>query len=81
LDCSKRGGIVLDAFGGSGTTLIAAHRTGRRGYLIEVDPLYCDVIIRRYQKHVGEPARLVDGGLSFEAVAARRISGEEGSHV
>jgi len=81
LDCSKRGGIVLDAFGGSGTTLMAAHRTGRRGYLIELDPLYCDVIIRRYQKHVGQPGRLVDGDLSFEEVAAGRISGEEGSHV
>ena len=47
LDCSKRGGIVLDAFAGSGTTLIAAEKTGRRGYGIEIDPRYCDVIIRR----------------------------------
>ena len=47
LDCSKRGGIVLDAFAGSGTTLIAAEKTGRRGYGIELDPQYCDVIIRR----------------------------------
>ena len=48
LDCSKRGGIVLDAFAGSGTTLIAAEKTGRRGYGIELDPRYCDVIIRRF---------------------------------
>src|SRR5882757_10744861 len=41
LDCSKRGGIVLDAFAGSGTTLIAAEKTGRRGYGIEIDPYYC----------------------------------------
>ena len=47
LDCSKRGGIVLDAFAGSGTTLLAAEKTGRRGYGIELDPRYCDVIIRR----------------------------------
>ncbi len=48
LDCSKRGGIVLDAFAGSGTTLLAAEKTGRRGYGIELDPRYCDVIIRRF---------------------------------
>ena len=44
---SKRGGIVLDTFAGSGTTLIAAEKTGRRGYGIELDPRYCDVIVRR----------------------------------
>ena len=47
LDCSKRSGIVLDAFAGSGTTLIAAEKTGRRGYGIELDPQYCDVIVKR----------------------------------
>ncbi len=47
LDCSNRGGIVLDAFAGSGTTLIAAEKCGRRGYGIELDERYCDVIIRR----------------------------------
>ncbi|GAD51230.1 putative methyltransferase, partial [Caenibius tardaugens NBRC 16725] len=46
-DCSHRKGIVLDAFGGSGTTLIAAERTGRFGRAIEIDPHYCDVIVRR----------------------------------
>ena len=46
-DCSHRRGIVLDAFVGSGTTLIAAEKTGRRGYGIEIDPAYCDVAIRR----------------------------------
>jgi DNA modification methylase len=48
LDCSKRGSIVLDAFAGSGTTLVAAARTGRRGYGIELDPKYCDVVLRRF---------------------------------
>ena len=47
LDCSKRGGIVLDAFAGSGTTLIAAAKAGRRGYGLELDPRYCDLIVRR----------------------------------
>ena len=46
LDCSHRRGIILDAFAGSGTTLVAAHKAGRRGYGIELDPHYCDVIIR-----------------------------------
>lgn len=59
-DCSKRNQIVLDPFGGSGTTLIAAEKTGRRGYLIELDPLYCDTIIRRWQAFTGLSA-LHDG--------------------
>ena len=48
-DCSKRGEIVLDPFGGSGTTMIAAERCGRAARSIEIDPIYCDVIIRRWQ--------------------------------
>ena len=47
-DVSGRGDIVLDLFGGSGSTLIAAHKTGRRGYLCELDPIYCDRIISRW---------------------------------
>jgi len=65
-DCSKRGGIVLNSFGGSGTTLIAAHKTGRRGYLLELDPLYVDVTIRRWQKLTGKEARHVRTGLTFD---------------
>lgn len=48
-DVSKRGDIVLDLFGGSGSTLLAAHKTGRRGYLCEIDPIYCDRIIARWE--------------------------------
>ena len=55
-DASKRGDIVLDNFGGSGSTLIAAERTGRCARLIEIDPIYCDVIIRRWQDLTGEDA-------------------------
>jgi DNA modification methylase len=56
LDCSQRGDIVLDCFGGSGTTLIACERTGRKARLIEIDPSYCDQTIRRWQKLTGGTA-------------------------
>ena len=72
LDCSKRKGIVLDAFAGSGTTLVAAHKTGRRGYGIELDPRYCDVILRRMAAIAKLDAVLVATGQSFAAVAAER---------
>lgn len=55
LDCSDRGGIVLDAFAGSGTTLLAAERTGRVGYGIEIDPAYCDVTLKRFVAAGFEP--------------------------
>jgi DNA modification methylase len=57
-DCSKRRGIILDPFGGSGTTLIAAEKAGRQARLIELDPHYCDVTIRRWEKLTGEKAIL-----------------------
>jgi DNA modification methylase len=80
LDCSRRGGIVLDAFGGSGTTIIAAERVGRRGYLIEIDARYVDVTIRRWQKHFGVPARHAITGETFEEVAASRLADGEVGH-
>jgi DNA modification methylase len=49
LDCSNRNGVILDPFGGAGTTLIAAEKTGRRACLIEIDPRYVDVTITRWQ--------------------------------
>lgn len=73
-DCSHRGGIVLDPFGGSGTTMIAAERTGRRARLIEFDPLYCDLIVNRWQTLTGKIARLVETNETFEQVKARRSS-------
>ncbi len=75
-DCSRRAGIVLDPFGGSGTTLIAAQKSGRSARLIEYDPLYCDVIIRRFQAVTGTPAILAWTGQTFEEAAAERASAE-----
>ncbi len=71
-DCSRRGEIVLDPFAGSGTTLIAAHNTGRRARLVEFDPAYCDQIVRRFEQVTGKPATLAATGQSFEVVAEAR---------
>jgi DNA modification methylase len=57
---SKRGENVLDLFGGSGSTLIAAEQTARRAHLMELDPLYCDVIIRRFEEFSGKKAERVN---------------------
>jgi len=61
-DVSSRGGLVLDLFGGSGSTLIAAHKTGRRAYLCEIDPVYCDRMIARWEKHAKDEAVLIACG-------------------
>jgi DNA modification methylase len=76
-DCSRRDGIILDAFGGSGTTLIAAHRTGRRGYLVEIDPLYVDVTVRRWQALTGLSAILVGTDATFDATERACLGGTE----
>ena len=65
-DVSRRGGIVLDLFGGSGSTLIAAHKTGRRAYLCELDPLYCDRIVRRWQTYAKDDAIHEASGRTFD---------------
>ena len=72
MDCSNRGSIVLDPFGGSGTTMIAAERKGRRARLIEIDPLYCDVIVQRWQKFSGKTARLAETTETYNEVKVRR---------
>jgi DNA modification methylase len=69
LDRSARGDIVLDAFLGSGTTLIAAERTGRRCYGLELDPAYVDTTIRRWQALTGGSARHAASGRSFDDLA------------
>ena len=68
LDCSNRGGIVLDAFVGSGTTLIAAERTGRRGFGLELEPRYVDVSLRRFRDLTGIEPVHVESGLTFKEV-------------
>ncbi|AEP10297.1 site-specific DNA-methyltransferase [Micavibrio aeruginosavorus] len=66
-DCSHRNGIVLDCFGGSGTTLLAAEQTGRHACLIEMDPRYVDVTIKRYEKMTGKKAIHQITGQAFSA--------------
>jgi hypothetical protein len=69
LDFTARGDIVLDGFLGSGTTLIAAERTGRLCYGLELDPAYADTIIRRWQRLTGETAQHAGSGRSFDDLA------------
>lgn len=71
-DGCKRGGTVLDPFGGLGTTMVAAERSGRRARLIESNPLDCDRIIRRWQNFSGKTARLFETNETFDEVRARR---------
>ncbi|MFZ1663172.1 MAG: DNA methyltransferase [Paracoccaceae bacterium] len=75
-DCSRRGEIVLDLFGGSGSTLIAAESCGRRARLLELDPLYCDTILRRWRTYSGKSARRVADGLTFEEAKMEAIGSE-----
>jgi DNA modification methylase len=74
-DVSGRGDIVLDLFGGSGSTLIAAHKTGRRGYLCELDPIYCDRIIARWEAFAHDVAIEIEEA-ALEAEIAPREAGQ-----
>jgi DNA modification methylase len=78
LDCSHRGQLILDPFAGSGTTLIAAHKTGRRGAAIELDPLYVDTALRRLSEASGLTPVLVGDGRTFDEIAAERSAAREG---
>lgn len=71
-DCTKRGDIVIDAFMGSGTTILAAERVGRRAFGLEIDPLYVDVAVRRWQAFTGQDAMLAATGQTFDEVMALR---------
>lgn len=71
-DCSRRGDIVLDPFMGSGTSILAAEKVGRRAFGIEIDPSYIDVAIRRWQEFTKRDAVLVSTGQTFDEVAAER---------
>jgi DNA modification methylase len=72
LDLSNRGDMVIDPFLGSGSTLIAADKTGRVCRGVELDPPYVDVIVRRYEAATGDPAVMVETGESFQVLGARR---------
>ena len=73
-DCSRRGGLVLDPFCGSGTILIAAERTGRKARALEIDPTYVDVAVRRWQTYTGKSAVLAATGETFELVEEQRAA-------
>jgi DNA modification methylase len=73
-DVSQRGGIVLDLFGGSGSTLIAAHKTGRRAFLCELDPVYCDRIIRRWEVYAKDDAERIACGLEIDSDPSRKAA-------
>lgn len=71
-DCSHRGGLVLDPFCGSGTTILAAERTSRRARCIELDPRYVDVTIERWQRKTGREAIHIETGLTFSELKRQR---------
>lgn len=73
-DCSKRNDLVLDPFAGSGTTILAAHRTGRVCAALEIDPAYVDVAIRRWELVTNIPAKLSSSGQTFAQVREERMA-------
>src|SRR5262245_23771577 len=78
-DCSRRGDIVLDLFGGSGTTLLAAERVGRRACMLEIEPRFVDVAIKRWQAFSVKDASCAETGLSFDEIASTRVAPSAGS--
>jgi DNA modification methylase len=70
---SQRGDLVLDPFGGSGSTLIACEKTGRRAAIVEVEPKYVDVIVRRWEAYTHLEARLENDGRTFAEVSQERL--------
>jgi len=72
-DCSMKGDAVVDLFMGSGTTIMAAEKVGRRAYGMELDPLYVDVAVRRWKAATKADVILAGDGRTFEEVAAARL--------
>lgn len=81
LNSSKTRDIVLDLFGGSGTTLIAAEKTNRRARLIELDPKYVDVIIKRWQAYSGKKATRLSDGVAFDALVPGQAESDRDADV
>ena len=73
INSSKPGNVVVDLFGGSGSTLIACERKGRKARLMEIDPKYVDCIVRRWEEYTHKPALLGGDGRSFEEVRRERL--------
>jgi DNA modification methylase len=71
LNNTKGSDLVLDSFGGSGTTLIACEKNGRIARLMELDPKYCDVIVRRWQEFTGKKAMLEASGQPFDELCVK----------
>ena len=71
-DCTGRGDIVLDTFCGSGTTILAAERVGRRAYALEIEPRFVDAAIKRWQAYSRKDAIHADSGLSFDELTSKR---------
>jgi DNA modification methylase len=69
---SRRGAVVLDPFGGSGSTLIACEKLERRGRLMELDPRYVDAAVQRWQQYTAEEAVLEEDGRSFAEISEER---------
>jgi DNA modification methylase len=80
-DVTKRGAIVLDPFAGSGSTLIAAEKTGRQARCIEYEPKYCDVIVRRWQAYTGKVAMFDGTDLTFEDFEGARAASATNRHA
>jgi DNA modification methylase len=73
LDCSAPGDIVLDNFSGAGSTIMAAERVGRICYSIEIDPLYVDTTVRRWEKRTGKRAVHAESGKHFETMEVSNV--------
>jgi DNA modification methylase len=72
LNSSKSGDVVVDLFGGSGSTLMGCERRGRKARLMEIDPRYSDCIVQRWQEYTGKKATLEGDGRTFDQIAAAR---------
>jgi DNA modification methylase len=73
VNSSKTGDLILDLFGGAGSTLIGCERRGRKARLMEIDPKYADVIVRRYQDYSGKLAVLDGDGRTYAEIAQERM--------
>ena len=73
VNSSKAGDLVLDLFGGAGSTLIGCERRGRKARLMEIDPKYADVIVKRYQEYSGKPGVLDGDGRTYAEVVQARL--------